>query len=425
MSHDALLVGADAGVAAYTREPHPAIVVSLDDARAQRTRPVRAADIAIEVAGGERLAALQADWQALAARADTPNIFMNPLLVKLAGDADPSRRRVALLAWHERDGKRNLVGVWAFSIGRAPQSILPVSVLTAPAMAHGYLATPAIDRDALDAVLEAMLATIANDASLPNIVALDTMTADGATMQALRRVLAARGSAPYVLAEAVRPLLASELDGKQYLEKALSSGSRKKLRQHRRRLGEKGALEYTVSTAPADVQRAFEDFLTLEAAGWKGRQGTAIASNPADTAYARAMIAALAARGEACIHALTFDGKPVSMQLVLRAGPAAFTWKTAYDETERDFSPGMLLLEDYTAAFLADPSITHVNSCAYDETSFMGAWSERQAIATLWFDATLGGSTAFTLLTRLQRAYLRARGAAKAAYLTYLKKRAR
>ena len=137
------------------------------------------------------------------------------------------------------------------------------------------------------------------------------------------------------------------------------------------------------------------------------------------------MIVALAACGEACIHSLTLDGKPVSMQLVLRAGPAAFTWKTAYDEAERDFSPGMLLLEDYTAAFLADPGITHVNSCAYDETSFMGAWSERQAIATLWFDATPGGSAAFTLLTRLQRAYLRARGAAKAAYLTYVKKRAR
>ena len=210
MSHDALLVGADAGVAAYAREPHPAIVVSLDDTRAQRTRPVRAADIAVEVASGERLTALQADWQALAARADCPNVFMNPLLVKLAGDADPGRRRVALLAWHERDGKRTLVGVWAFSIGRAPQSILPVNVLAAPAMAHGYLATPAIDRDALDAVFEAMLATIANDAGLPNIVALDVMTADGATMQALRRVLTTRGSAPYVLAEAVRPLLASE-----------------------------------------------------------------------------------------------------------------------------------------------------------------------------------------------------------------------
>ena len=38
----------------------------------------------------------------------------------------------------------------------------------------------------------------------------------------------------------------------------------------------------------------------------------------------------------------------------MRAGAVAFTWKTAYDEQFHDFSPGMLLLEDYTAAFLAD-----------------------------------------------------------------------
>ena len=424
MSHDALLVGVDERVALDARAPRPAVIVNLDDARAQRPQP-RAADIVVEVATGERLAALQADWDALAARADAPNVFMNPLLVKLAGDSDPSHRRVALLAWHERDGRRSLVGVWAFAVRRAPQSILPIDVLAAPAMAHGYLATPVIDRDALDATLEAMLACITVEPGLPKIVALDAMATGGATMRALDRVLAARGSAACILAEAVRPMLASDLDGKQYLEQALSSSSRKKLRQHRRRLGEKGNLQYKIMTTPAEAERGLEDFLTLEAAGWKGRQGTALASDPADAAYARAMIAALTARGEACIHALTLDGNPVSLQLVLRAGPAAFTWKTAYDEAQHDFSPGMLLLEDYTAAFLADPGISHVDSCAHDEASFMSAWRERQAIATMWIDATPGGSSAFTLLTRLQSAYLRARGAAKAAYLAYIKRRTR
>ena len=50
------------------------------------------------------------------------------------------------------------------------------------------------------------------------------------------------------------------------------------------------------------------------------------------------------------------------MQIVAARRAAAFTWKTAYDETFHDFSPGMLLLEDYTAAFLADHTIAFVNS---------------------------------------------------------------
>jgi CelD/BcsL family acetyltransferase involved in cellulose biosynthesis len=350
---------------------------------------------------------------------------MNPLLVKLAGESYPATRCLALLAWQGGRGRRHLVGVWAFAIGRAPQSMLPVDVLTAAPMAHAYLATPVIDRSALDTTLEAMLACIADDAGLPKIVALDAMTMDGATMQALGRVLAARGTAPYLLGQGVRPMLASELDAKRYWEEALSSSSRKKLRQHRRRLAEKGALAYRVWAAPAEVERALEDFLKLEASGWKGRQGTALLSHAADAAYARAMVAALAARGEAAIHALTLDAQPVSMQLVLRAGPTAFTWKTAYDETWRDASPGMLLLEDYTATFLADDSIARVDSCAYDESSFMAAWRERQAICTLWFDVTSGGAPAFAILTRLQSAYMRARSAAKAAYLAYHKKRKR
>ncbi|MEJ2625907.1 MAG: GNAT family N-acetyltransferase [Pseudolabrys sp.] len=419
MSQHVLSGNAVAGLAFDIAEPHP-MVGGVRNVRRQHVP--RATDVTVEVASGARLADVQAEWEALTERADTQNVFMKPLLVKLAGKTYPGRRYVALLAWLTHDGQRRLAGVWAFSIGRPSQSMLPLDVLAAPAMPHGYLATPVIDRDALEPTLEAMLTAIASDPSLPDVVALDAMTARGATLQALARVLAIRGTAPYVLARAARPMLASELDGKRYLEQALSASSRKKLRQYRRRLGEKGALGYRILTAPADVERGLEEFLALEAAGWKGRQGSALASDPADSAFTRAMIAALAARGEAAIHALMLDGKPVSMQIVLRAGTTAFTWKTAYDETQSDYSPGTLLLEDYTMSFLGDPGIARVDSCAYDETSFMSAWRERQAIVTVWFDVRPGGSAIFGFLTLLQSTFLHARGAVKAAYLHYRKK---
>jgi hypothetical protein len=104
------------------------------------------------------------------------------------------------------------------------------------------------------------------------------------------------------------------------------------------------------------------------------------------------------------------------MQIVLRAGAAAFTWKTSYDEALHDVSPGMLLLEDYTAAFLNDASVAYVDSCAYDDSSYMAAWTERQKIASLWFDARRGASWRFAVLSRLQKAYLALRATAKSAY---------
>ena len=90
------------------------------------------------------------------------------------------------------------------------------------------------------------------------------------------------------------------------------------------------------------------------------------------------------------------------MQIVGRAGAAAFTWKTAYDEQFQDFSPGMLLLEDYTAAFLADETIASVDSCSLDDSGYMAAWTERQPVADLWIDARRGGSLAFRVLSALQ-----------------------
>jgi CelD/BcsL family acetyltransferase involved in cellulose biosynthesis len=169
------------------------------------------------------------------------------------------------------------------------------------------------------------------------------------------------------------------------------------------------------------VRQALEEFLAMEASGWKGREGTALLSDGADAAFMRGAVDALADFGCASIHSLYLDGKPVSMQIVGRAGAAAFTWKTAYDETYRDFSPGTLLLEDYTAAFLADESIAFVDSCSFDDSGFMSAWTERQPVADLWFDVRRGGSLSFRVMSAAQQSYRLLRAVAKHAYLAWQK----
>lgn len=412
MPHDLTMPVADEFVAA--KPPRTNIVLVHDAPRMAAQADADAGPVTVECASGARLSEIERGWHDLVARAHEPNVFMDPAIIQIA-ERYLSRRCVTLLAWRGE----TLLGLWAFAIGAPQHALLPARMLLAPATPHGYLATPVIDRGAAGEVLEAMLDFIARDPGLPKSIALDPMAADGPTMQALALVLSARGSAPLMLAQAKRPLLRSELDGKQYFEQALSSASRKKLRQYRRRLEEKGALELKVWSAPEAIIKAFEDFLQLEAAGWKGRRGSAMSCGEAEAAFARGMVAALARRGNAAVHALYLDGKPVSMQVVLRAGAAAFTWKTAYDEAMHDFSPGMLLLEDYTKAFLADENIAYVDSCAYDESGFMSAWRERQAIAQVWIDARRGGSLAFRALGHLQKAFLSLRGAAKQRYLAW------
>jgi CelD/BcsL family acetyltransferase involved in cellulose biosynthesis len=394
-------------------------------ARAIAIPHLAARDISVEIAGAERIAGVRAAWTDLVARADASNVFMDPAIACAAAETDPDGGYRALLAWKSVNGRRQLIGVWNFGVGRAPRSVLPIRMLTIPQHPHGHLATPVIDRDCLDETLDAMLDCIASDPGLPKIVALNSMGADGPTYSALMRVLSRRGSAPCVFGRLLRPKLASEFDGKAYLERAVSSSTRKKLRQHRRRLSEKGALTFAIVAEPQAVRVALEEFLALEASGWKGRQGTALLNVKTDAAFIRRAVGALADGACASIHSLYLDGKPVSMQIVARTGPAVFTWKTTYDESFHDFSPGALLLEDYTAAFLADKSIAFVDSCSFDDTGFMSAWGERQPIADLWIDVRHGGSLTFRTLSLIQKRYCGLRAIAKSAYLAWRKTRKR
>lgn len=360
--------------------------------------------VSIERASGARLAEVDTDWIDLVARACESNAFMDPAIL---GCLD--NRCVTLLAWQ---GQR-LVGLWAFAKSR----LGPFGVLRSPAFLHAYLATPVVDRTSAEAALTAMLDYIEQGRDLPKLISLDPVRLDGHTMRALSSVLETRCPAARVVNETQRPILASDLDGKQYFEAALSSSSRKKLRQHRRRLEERGALENVTATQPHEVRNAFDHFLDLEAAGWKGKSGTALLCRDSDANFARAMIAALAERGRASVHALYQGGKPVAAQIVLRAGPTAFTWKTAYDEALGDFSPGMLLLENYTAAFLADRSIAMVDSCAFDDTGFMSVWREREAVGQVLICAKRGGSPVFAAVATLQKAFLKLRTTAKTLWL--------
>jgi CelD/BcsL family acetyltransferase involved in cellulose biosynthesis len=348
---------------------------------------------------------------------------MHPRLVTLAERAYPHRRNVALLAWQGTGDRRRLVGVWVLTVRRAPRTLLPVKVLTMPAMSH--TAMPVIDRNLLDATLQAMLTRIAGDPTLPKLAALDGMADDSATVEALTRVLAERRGGRSALARWARPKLASPLDGKAYFEQAMSSGSRKKLRQYRRRLTEKGKLESRFLCEPEAVREALDQFLQLEAAGWKGKRGSALVDSGGDLPFTRAMVDDLAQRGDAAVHALYLDGAPVSMQIVLYARPMAYTWKTVYDENWRDFSPGMLLFEEYTAALLAEESVDSVDSCAHDETSFMAVWRERQPSATLWIDCRPGASATLAAVTGTEKTFLHLRGHAKRLYHSAKAKRTR
>ncbi len=95
--------------------------------------------------------------------------------------------------------------------------------------------------------------------------------------------------------------------------------------------------------APEDVDATIDAGLALEAAGWKGRQGTAIASSPATDAFYRGVARAFADRGELRVSSITLDGAMVAFALCVVHENRLWQLKIAFDERHRRLAPGLVL----------------------------------------------------------------------------------
>ncbi|HEY7838004.1 MAG TPA: GNAT family N-acetyltransferase [Terriglobales bacterium] len=99
------------------------------------------------------------------------------------------------------------------------------------------------------------------------------------------------------------------------------------------------------STAAGDLAAGLGAFYDLEAAGWKGRQKSAIRCRPATRRFYDQAAAALAQRGTLVLHRLELDGKPIAMDLSVCDGHTYELLKLTYDEDLARFGPGHLLIE--------------------------------------------------------------------------------
>jgi CelD/BcsL family acetyltransferase involved in cellulose biosynthesis len=104
-------------------------------------------------------------------------------------------------------------------------------------------------------------------------------------------------------------------------------------------------LERETETAVRVVERtgepdAVEDLLALEAAGWKGAQGSAMANRAEQAAFFRACVSRLEALGRSHLLALMAGDAPVAMGWAVRSGDGLYFMRIAHDERFARCSPG-------------------------------------------------------------------------------------
>ena len=109
-----------------------------------------------------------------------------------------------------------------------------------------------------------------------------------------------------------------------------------------------------------DMAPAVARYGSLESAGWKAQNGTAIHPDNAQGRYYRELLEHASLRGEAVIYQYLFDDHVVAMNLCLLRGGTLVVLKTTYDESIKTFSPAFLLREEELQAIHSESQIKRI-----------------------------------------------------------------
>ena len=311
---------------------------------------------------------IEQGWQELASDAAEPNPFYEPwmLLPALRNFARSGRVEVVVVSRGDR-----LCGLFpvAWRRGRAELWRHPYCYLTAPLLRRGC------ERAAIRCWLDAM-------ASRASVVRLEDVPGDGCVRLHLLDELNERGWPALVSQAYTRAVLRRAPSAEDFFSRALATKRRREFRRQRARLAELGQLTTEELPAGADPNAWVDEFLNLEAQGWKGREGV---DSLRDRTFVQQMAAGAARGARLQMLALRLDGRPVALKMNFLGGEGAFAFKITFDETFRRFSPGVLLELDNVERAHQLPALRWMDSCAAPNRFMINhLWPDRREMQTVF-----------------------------------------
>jgi CelD/BcsL family acetyltransferase involved in cellulose biosynthesis len=303
------------------------------------------------------LDSLCADAESLIDRPLEPNVFYEPWMLS-AALGSMSTEDVRIVVIRHRAG--DVTGIFPLQLERRFRG-LPVRALKSWRHPFCFLCTPLVSAVYASDTLRAFLDWVDSDAAPANLVEWEFVAADGAFHALLTEELSRRGRWSVHVQRYQRALLQASGTG----QTSVSGKHLKEFRRLKRRLWERGQCITRVMKPGEPVEGWIEKFVALEALGWKGREGTALASDDRSRRFFAQMATTSAARGRIEMMAIELDGAPIAMKCNLLAGEGAFAFKIAYDERFSYYSPGVLL-ELFNMSSLAErsPHTQWMDSCA-------------------------------------------------------------
>lgn len=139
------------------------------------------------------------------------------------------------------------------------------------------------------------------------------------------------------------------------LEAGMSTSAKTTLRRKLRKAEKVGTVCFTSETpVPSACVSVVDEFVRVEESGWKGRNGTALASVPEQRTFYEIFARLASENGALRVNRMLIDGKTVAMAIDVVSAGRLYELKIAYDEDYRDCSPGLLLTHQTLKAAIAE-----------------------------------------------------------------------
>lgn len=166
---------------------------------------------------------------------------------------------------------------------------------------------------------------------------------------------------------------------------SLRKKKRKELGRQSRRMADLGVVHLVSTWQGLDHKDAINHFLAVEASGWKGGKGTALASDHKLIEMVNHFLPQMLEERKAQIDLMLLNGDCVAGMISLRAGRGLFTWKIGMDDKFARFSPGVQMMLEVSRMAIADKTIDYVDSLADpDHPMIDHLWGGRRAYSTLF-----------------------------------------
>ena len=342
-------------------------------------------------------------WDELAECAAEPNPFFESWYLLPSLESFDSAGNVSILCFKQEGMLRGLVPV----VRQQQYGGWPIPHVGNWLHYNIFFGTPLVASGAEVHFWRAVLRWADENPELSLFLHLNEISLDGPVFAALKSVLAADGRTWGVVERKERALLSSDLDVEAHLAKSLPARKRKDLNRRFRRLAELGEIDFRWESGSEGLLRWIEEFLALEAAGWKGDAGSSLASDAATEALFSESLICAVKRGRLVRLSLRLDDRPIAMLSTFLTPPGAFGFKTAFDEDYARFSPGFLMEREFLTA-LRRFDISWCDSCAAANHSVMDRiWYERRPLGRV--SIAIGGPlrrAAFSQLLRKEMAGL-------------------